>query len=140
MLSKLLKWLGVPVLAVLLLGAAFVAHEWFAPKPFFVNNFYNRAFIKFILRSPEQLTSMGVLDAIGLHGHNAKWDDASLAAEQAQYAFLKDIMRSMAMYEDDSLSTNDLLSKKIVIELLGNPDDLERYRFHDYPVNQLSGI
>ena len=30
-------------LAAVLLGGSFVAHEWYADKPFFANNFYNRA-------------------------------------------------------------------------------------------------
>ncbi|MEO0421586.1 MAG: DUF885 domain-containing protein [Pseudomonadota bacterium] len=140
MIGRLFKWLGLPLLALLVLLGAFAAHEWNAQKPFFVNNFYNRAFIKFILRSPEQLTAMGILESLGMHGHNAKWDDSSLAAEEEEFEYLDDIMRSMALYADDELEPDQLVSKRVVMELLGNPEEQRRYRFHDYPVNQISGL
>jgi hypothetical protein len=82
MIGRLLKWSGAGVLVLLVAAGAFAAHEWYADKPFFVNNFYNRAFIQYTLKSPEQLTQMGVLESIGIRGHNARWDDASLAAEE----------------------------------------------------------
>ncbi|MEM9387879.1 MAG: DUF885 domain-containing protein [Pseudomonadota bacterium] len=140
MIGRLFKWLGLPLLALLVLVGAFAAHEWNAQKPFFVNNFYNRAFIQFILRSPEQLTAMGVLESIGLHGHNAHWDDSSLAGEEQEFEHLDGIMRSMARYADEELEPDELISKRVVMELLGDPEEQRRYRFHDYPVNQISGL
>jgi uncharacterized protein (DUF885 family) len=140
MFKKLMKWTGLVLVAVLLLGGAFGAHEWYAAKPFFANNFYNRAFIKFVLRSPEQLTSMGMLEQLGIHGHNAEWDDDTIAAGDEQFEYLQDIMASMRLYTDDELSESELISKKIVMELLGNPDQQKKFRFHGYPVNQISGL
>jgi uncharacterized protein (DUF885 family) len=140
MIGRLLKWSGAGVLVLLVAAGAFAAHEWYADKPFFVNNFYNRAFIQYTLKSPEQLTQMGVLESIGIRGHNARWDDASLAAEEEFFDFLDDVMASMALYSDEELSASELLSKKIVMELLGNPEDQRRFRYHDYPVNQISGL
>ena len=48
-IKKTFKWLGISLLVVLVLGGLFVTHEWTAKKPFFANNFYNRAFLKFVL-------------------------------------------------------------------------------------------
>ncbi len=140
MIKKILKWTGIGLLVVLLAGGSFLAHEWYADKPFFANNFYNRSFLKFVLESPEQLTSMGMLDSIGIKGHNAEWDDASIAAGDRQFEFLQETMASMALFEDDELSEDELISKKIVMELLGDPEEQRRFRFHGYPVNQISGL
>ena len=139
-IKKTFKWLGIVVLVVVVLGGLFVTHEWKADKPFFVNNFYNRAFLKFVLKSPEQLTAMGMLEMMGIKGHNAKWDDDSIAAGDEQFEELQAMMASMRLYEDDELSENELISKKIVIELLGNPEQQKKFRFHSYPVNQLFGL
>jgi uncharacterized protein (DUF885 family) len=138
--KRVFKWLGIIIGMVLLLAGSFAAHEWNADKPFYANNFYNRAFIKFILKSPEQLTRMGMLEQLGIEGHNAEWDDDTIAAGDAQFADLQEIMASMRLYQDDELTENELISKKIVMELLGNPEQQKKFRFHGYPVNQISGL
>ncbi len=139
-IKKAFKWLAITLGVAFLLLVSFAAHEWNADKPFFANNFYNRTFIQFILKSPEQLTTMGMLEQFGIQGHNAEWDDGSIAASDEQFEFLDDVMASMRLYEDDELAGNELISKKIVMELLGNPEQQRKFRFHDYPVNQISGL
>jgi uncharacterized protein (DUF885 family) len=138
--KRVFKWLGIIIGMVLLLAGSFAAHEWNADKPFYANNFYNRAFIKYVLKSPEQLTRMGMLEQLGIEGHNAEWDDDTIAAGDARLADLQEIIASMRLYQDDELTENELISKKIVMELLGNPEQQKKFRFHDYPVNQLSGL
>jgi uncharacterized protein (DUF885 family) len=138
--KRVFKWLGIIIGMVLLLAGSFAAHEWNADKPFYANNFYNRAFIKYVLKRPEQLTRMGMLEQLGIEGHNAEWDDDTIAAGDARLADLQEIMASMRLYQDDELTENELISKKIVMELLGNPEQQKKFRFHDYPVNQLSGL
>jgi uncharacterized protein (DUF885 family) len=138
--KRVFKWLGIIIGMVLLLAGSFAAHEWNADKPFYANNFYNRAFIKYVLKSPEQLTRMGMLEQLGIEGHNAEWDDDTIAAGDARLADLQEIMASMRLYQDDELTENELISKKIVMELLGNPEQQKKFRFHSYPVNQLSGL
>ena len=91
-IKKTFKWIGIVVLVAVVLGGLFVTHEWKADKPFFVNNFYNRAFLKFVLKSPESLTSMGMLEMIGIKGHNANWDDNTIAAGDEQFEELQEMM------------------------------------------------
>ena len=126
--------------ALVVLAGAFGAHEWYAAKPFFANNFYNRTFLKFVLESPETLTNLGLLEQIGITGHNAKWDDDSLAAEDKHLDYFDDVYASMNLYADDDLDENELITKKVVMELLGDPVNQRRFRFYDYPVNQLFGL
>ncbi len=138
--KKFFKWTGIALGVVVILGGSFVYHEWNADKPFFVNNFYNRAFLKFMLESPEALTAMGLLEQIGIDGHNADWSDDTLAAGDRQFEYLQDVMASMALYSDDELDEQELITKKIVMELLGDPEQQLKFRFHNYPVNQLFGL
>jgi uncharacterized protein (DUF885 family) len=139
-IKKTFKWLGIILVVVLLLGGSFAAHEWNADKPFYANNFYNRAFIKYVLKSPEQLTRMGMLEQLGIEGHNAEWDDDSIAAGDEQFEDLQKIMASMRLYGDDELTGNELISKKVIMELLDNPEQQKKFQYHGYPVNQISGL
>lgn len=139
-LKKIMKWTGMVLGAVVLVGASFGYHEWAAEKPFFANNFYNRAFLKFVLNSPESLTSMGLLDQIGIHGHNAEWDDNSLAAGSEQLDLLDQIYAGLNNYPDAELTRDEIITKKVVMELLGDPVKQRKFQYHDYPVNQLFGL
>ena len=75
MIKKILKWIGLSLLTVILLGSAFASHEWYAEKPYMLRAFLDRTMIKQALDSPETLTSLGFLEAIGITGHNANLDD-----------------------------------------------------------------
>ena len=137
--KKILKRAGLTVAVLLLLAGSFAAHEWYA-KPFFINNFFNRAFIQYIWDKPEMLTGMGILEQFGMKGHNAKWDDDTEAASDKDYRFLLDVMATLDEYDETKLTEAEILSVKVLKELLGNPEDDRRYRYHDYPVNQLFGL
>jgi uncharacterized protein (DUF885 family) len=138
--KKFFKWTGIALGVVIILGGSFIYHEWNADKPFFVNNFYNRAFLKIVLENPEALTAMGFLEQIGIDGHNANWSDDTLAAGDRQFEYMQVVMASMALYSDEELDEQELITKKIVMELLGDPEQQQKFRFHNYPVNQLFGL
>jgi uncharacterized protein (DUF885 family) len=139
LVKKFLKRAGLTVALLLLLAVSFAAHEWYA-KPFFINNFFNRAFIQYIWDKPEILTGMGILEQFGMNGHNAKWNDDTEAASDKDYQFLMDAMATLDKYDEAKLTEAEILSIKVLKELLGNPEDDRRFRYHDYPVNQLFGL
>jgi uncharacterized protein (DUF885 family) len=138
-IKKFFKYLGLTFGVVLVLGMSFAAHEWYG-KPFYINNFFNRAFIQFIWDKPEMLTSMGVLEQLGMNSHNAEWNDDSEAASDRDFEFLDDIMATVAKYDEDELTEDEMLSVKVLMELLGNPEQDRKFRYHNYPVNQLFGL
>lgn len=133
------KWLGITALILIIITGAFATHEWKADKPFVFNNFLNRTLVKEALDSPETLTSIGILEGIGITGHNAHLNDASEAASSASFERLKKVRETLLQYKDEDLSEDELLSKKIAMYLLNLLDDLEMYQHHDYPFNQMMG-
>ncbi len=139
LIRKIFKRTALAVGVVILLGVAFAAHEWYA-RPLFINNFFNRAFIQFIWDKPEMLTSMGILESIGINGHNAEWNDDSEAASERDHQFLLDVMATLAEYDESKLTKSEILSVKVLKELLGDPEQDRRFRYHSYPVNQLFGL
>jgi len=138
-IKKFFKYTGLTFAVVLVLAGSFAAHEWYA-KPFYINNFFNRVFIQFIWDKPEVLTSMGMLEQLGIKGHNAEWNDDSEAAADKDFEFLTEIMDTLAEYDGDKLTEDEILSVKVMKELLGNPEEDRKYRYHNYPVNQLFGL
>ena len=87
------KWLGIVVLALIIMVGAWATHEWKADKPFSFNNFLNRTVVKEALKSPQTLTSIGVLEGIGFTSHNAHLDDASEATSKAMFERLAKVVK-----------------------------------------------
>jgi len=136
---KFFKYTGLTVAALVTVVGLFAAHEWYA-RPFFINNYFNRAFIQFIWDKPEVLTNLGVLEQLGINGHNAEWNDDSEAASDRDYEALLEVMDTIAKYDENKLTKDELLSVEVLKQLLGNPEQDRLYRYHNYPVNQLFGL
>ena len=140
MIKKIFKWLGALLLLALLGGGAFIAHEWYGDKPVRFKSYVDRTMVKMAFDSPETLTSLGFLESIGIKGHNANLDDASLAKDNELYDMLPQIRQGVAQYADEDLDKSDRMSKEIALYLLDYAAEATQFRFHSYPVNQLFGI
>ena len=138
-MKKFFKWIGLTVLVVILLSGLFAAHEWNAEKPFSFRLFLDRTLVKVALNSPQTLTSLGILENLGMTGHNANLDDASLASMDKMFANLHQVKTTMSEYADEDLTEDELLSKEIAMYLLNLVNGFEQFRFHNYPFNQMSG-
>jgi len=137
--KKIMKWVGLSLVLLLVLGGAFVAHSWYF-KPVSINVFFARAFLQIALESPEMLSSIHVLEQFGIKGHNAELDDDSIAAGDRMFAHLKDSREMLLRYEDQDLSEADIMSKRIALNMMDMLTEAEKFRFHNYPVNQLFGV
>jgi uncharacterized protein (DUF885 family) len=140
MIKTIFKRLGAFLLALIVVGGAFGAHEWYAEKPFMFRVFLDRSLAKFAFESPETLTSLGFLESMGIKGHNAELDDDTPAKADEMFAKLKQLRTTLISYEDSGLDESQLLSKEIALYLLDLGDKFEPYRYHNYPLNQLFGV
>jgi uncharacterized protein (DUF885 family) len=140
MVKKIFKWLGILLLTVIIIAGSFAAYEWNADKPMRFRSFVDREVLKMAFQSPETLTSLGFLESIGITSHNGELDDASLEKADELFVKLKQVHQTLNSYEDESLSESDLLSKEIAMYLLDFAKESEKFRYHNYPVNQLFGI
>ncbi len=134
----------MPILYVLI-GVLVVLLIWFVVsliwgKPWTVQGLYARTFLKFALKGPELLTMLGILEKFGLHGHNAKLSDASEAFGDRMYAFIKRDLRILRSYPRQRQSRTTLLSSDVMDWFLDDQARSERFRHHDYPLNQMFGI
>ena len=139
-MKRFFKWIGTGLLIILLAGGAFAAHEWYADKPFYFNNLLNREMVKVAFDSPETLTSLGFLESVGIKGHNAELDDASIEKNAALFDKARHIRERVLAYDDEDLSKDEQLSKEITLYLLDYLISNEAFQYHGYPVNQLFGV
>ena len=136
--KKILKILGSLMLLAVVLAGAFFVHVWYF-KPFSINLFFGREALQFALESPEMLSSIHILEQFGIDGHNAELDDESIASGDRLFARLKKAHATLVSYEDEDLSAADPMSKEIMLALLDMGVEAERFRYHNYPLNQMFG-
>jgi len=132
-------------ITILLIVAGIALLAWFIisliwGKPWSVQLLYLRTFLGFALTGPELLTMLGILEKFGIHAHNAKLSDESVAHETKILQFLKRDLRILRSYNRERQAPPTRLSSDIMEWFLDAEARGERFRFHDYPVNQMFGI
>ncbi len=133
------KWLVRLLLLVLLVLAGFTINAiWF--KPISSRIFYERVFLEYGLSSPQLLSTLRLLESLGIRGHNAKLDDYSEAAAAEQYAKIKADLATLRRYNRTEMDAKEQLNYDMLEWYLAHQADGERWRYHQYPVNQLFGI
>ena len=138
--KKILKWFGLLVGLVVLVGVLFGLHTWYF-KPVTIDLFFARTFLQVGLESPEMMSSIRVLEPLGIKGHNAKLDDESMAAGDRFMAKMREAHRILKTYDDEDLDEADLMSKRVALSMMDvMVEEGFRFRFHNYPVNQLFGV
>lgn len=113
------------------------AQQW--RRPASIDWFFTRIALDAALDSPELLTQTRALPAF-LDWYNDDLDDASVAAGDKQFRQLHRDYKILLSYDDASLSRGQKLSKKILRWNLERQLEGEKYRYHNYPVNQLFGL
>jgi uncharacterized protein (DUF885 family) len=135
----ILKWLLRLLLVVVLLGAAFFVHVWYF-KPAKIDWYYNRVFAQFALDNPEILTSLRILDQYGLNFTADELSDSSLESENRQIEKLKKNYDTFVSYGRENYQGQELISYDIWDFFMKGQVDNERWRWHNYPVNQMFGV
>ena len=138
-MKRTLKWAALVFAAAVLAVAALAAQTWYA-KPLSINWFYTRVFARFVLDNPELLTSLRLLEPVGIRGHNGKFSDSSQAHDEAVAAQWRDDLATLRSYGSASYSGQDRLSYDIFDYFVNDRVKGERWRLHDFPVNQLFGV
>lgn len=133
------KWF-LRILLLILAAVAVLAVNaiWF--KPFSSRVFYERVFLEFGLESPELLTQLRMLESIGIRNHNAKLDDRSQQAGDAQQAKLTADLATLRQYDREEMSEQEKLSYDMLEWFMAHSAEGEQWRYHGYPVNQLFGV
>jgi len=126
------------IVLILLLAWYLSALIW--GKPWSVKGLYTRTFLKLALKGPELLTMLGILEKFGIHAHNARLSDVSEAFQDKMIRFIRRDLGILRSYSRKHQSNAALLSTDIMDYFLNDILQGERFRHHDYPLNQMTGI
>jgi len=137
-MRTLLKWLLRLIVLGIVLVAVFFVHVWYF-KPFSIDLFYTRVFAKFAFQSPELLSNMRILPS-WLDFYSDKFDDASPAHAAEMAAAIKDDVGVLHRYDRNALDRDGQLSYDVLDYFLSIQVEGDRFRDHDFPVNQLFGV
>lgn len=138
-MKRVFKWLGGGLAVLVAAGAVLVGHTiWF--KPLQIDWFFDRVMLEFALDDPQLLSSLGMLDGIGLRGHNAKLSDGSEERELRLMERARENLATLRSYDRDSLELQQQLSYDAMERFLEMAVEGERWRHHDYPLNQMFGV
>ena len=134
-LFRFVRWL---LLAAFLLASALVLHTLYA-KPLQIGWFYERVFIEYAVEDPEMLTSLGILPP-WLDWYSDDLTDRSPARDEKTRAKLRDDLATLHRYDRAALDESGQLSYDVLDYFLSIQLEGDRFRHHDYPLNQLFGI
>jgi uncharacterized protein (DUF885 family) len=125
------------VLSVFLISFSIFAINlvWF--RPFFVDMFYEKVFIEFVLESPQTMSSLG-LPGAGLV--NDELDDYSRGGEDKAFENVKQALAALLEYDVGSMTDEQARSRKILIWFLTNTIEARKFRNHSYRITQRSGV
>ena len=133
------RWIGAAFAVALLAATVFVVNLfWF--RPFSLNLFYEKIFIGFVLEQPELLSALGLAEQFGYRRHNAHLDDSSIAKNERDFAAWRGYLADLKSYDPAAQSPEQKVSTRVLTWYIENVLRGERFRFHDYPVNQLFGV
>ena len=139
-MKRFLKWSGMALGILVLAGGLLFTNYWYF-KPLSIDWFYSRVFVKFALSNPEMLTSMRMLEPMGIRGHNARLSDSSPEAAEEQLAFWQKQYEVFQRYDRESYDGQDRLSYDVFDFFMGNTlADADRWQLHNFPVNQMFGV
>jgi uncharacterized protein (DUF885 family) len=134
-----LKVVGGLLAAVVLLAAAAFVQVWYF-RPFSIDIFFEKVFLKPVLEEPELLSQLRILEPMGIDFHNDDLSDASVAHALKQQARLRQALDDLREYDRASLDESRQVSYDVLEWFLQNSVDGEPWMYHNYPVNQLLGI
>ena len=135
---KLLK-IALKYLLLLILVTGLGLYVWFWAAPVGINNYVNKVSAQFLLRSPELLTSLGLVDNTPLDFHSGKLGRYDKQSELEDLEFLRESRDGLDDYGPEGLEGQELLSWKIVAWFFDDMIRESEYEYGGYRVNQLSG-
>jgi uncharacterized protein (DUF885 family) len=137
-MRTLFRWSFRLILLLVLLVVLFIAHSvWF--KPLHIRIFFDRVFAEYLVKNPEMLSGMRILPS-WLDWYSDDLADASLAREDEMRAKLNADLVTLRSYDRSALDADTQVSYDMLEYFLAIQQEGDRFRFHDYPLNQLFGL
>ena len=137
-MRRVLRWSFRLLLLLLLLVGLLVVHTiWF--KPLKIDWFFERVFVEYAVKNPEMLSGMRMLPP-WMDWYSDDLAEASLAAEDEMRAKLSGDLATLRDYDRAALDPGRQTSYDMLDYFLAIQQEGDRFRHHNYPLNQLFGL
>jgi uncharacterized protein (DUF885 family) len=120
--------------------AAWWLVSFFWLKPWSIRQFYLRVLLPVLFESPQMLTMLGVLERLKINFHNALLGDVSEKHTDKMFVRLQRELKVLRSYPPERQDPATRLSTDILEYFLDDQLRGERFRYHDYPLNQMFGV
>jgi uncharacterized protein (DUF885 family) len=134
-MKKILLWLTAALLAALVVFA--VPTIWF--KPWSIDHYYMRVFLRFASRHPTMMTYLGILDGTPFDFYSDKLDNFSPEFERMEAGKVAEELAMLRRYDRTRMKPEAQLSADVLGWFLENQSKSTKYLYYDYPVNQMFG-
>lgn len=131
---------GLAALSGIAAAALVGALMWFWFTPVGVNNYINKVTLLSLLRSPESLTSLGVLDDTPLDFHGHRLSPFTREEELAGIEFLRKAREGLNRYGPEGLEGQELLTWHIAAWMMDDQLTQSRFERGGYRLTQLDGV
>ena len=139
-MQRTLKYFGYLIFIILVTISLYLMNL-FSKKPYSLDHFLAKELIVGVFDSPEYMTYLGIFDDFSpILGHNQKLSISSLEDVEKNYRDNLQRLDTLKGYKVNKLSSNQLITHKIaVFDTELDIERFERFRYHSYPFNQISG-
>ena len=139
-MQRTLKYFGYLIFIILVMSSLYLMNL-FSKKPYSLDHFLAKELIVGVFDSPEYMTYLGIFDDFSpILGHNQKLSISSLEDDEKNYRDNLQRLDTLKSYKVNKLSSNQRITHKIaVFDTELDIERFERFRYHSYPFNQISG-
>jgi uncharacterized protein (DUF885 family) len=109
-------------------------------KPYAIDHLGMRMLVKFGVQSPEMMSSMRPLDAMGLAWYADELDDRDYEKRLEVFDMVDDELEVLRAFDRDELSDQDALTYDSLEFLMVEAAKLREFAYYDYPLNQMFGV
>ena len=139
-MHRTIKYFGYLIFIILVMSSLYLMNL-FSKKPYSLDHFLAKELIVGVFDSPEYMTYLGIFDDFSpILGHNQKLSISSLEDDEKNYRDNLLRLDTLKGYKVNRLSQNQRITHKIaVFDTELDIERFERFRYHSYPFNQISG-
>ena len=139
-MKKIMKYCGYLSVSLIAVGFLYLMNL-FSPKPYSIDHFLAKELIISMTESPEYMTNLGLFYNFDfVTKHNQKLSIPSAEQSKENYENNVKKLKIIKGFDGNTLDKKKKITQKIV--LFDTQNDIERYerfKYHSYPFNQISG-
>ena len=139
-MKKILLSSGI-LLTVIFVSSCLYLMNLYSQKPISIDHYLAKDLVKKITDSPEYMTNLGVFDNFGfIFRHNERLSVQTSDKRNEDYKHNLNRLNILEGFDESKLSKSQKITQKIAIfDTQNDIEAYERFKYHSYPFNQISG-